>query len=141
MDNHEMRYRDLHPGGAHRFTHGVVVGEAVKEGLESTHRYERLTPESDRRAKTWPRQTERDADENIGKEMIVDRHAVKTRPHVGLGLAAVEARDEADAGLVQCCDQSCKVVRFNRNIAVCKNHDIVPNAALHSDEIGHIRTG
>src|SRR5437660_5380420 len=85
VGDHERRYRYLHAGGAHRFTHRVVVGEIAEEGLEPTNRRQRLASQRDRRTKTWPREAKPYPDDDVGKEMVVDRHAGKARPQPGSG--------------------------------------------------------
>src|ERR1700704_5291108 len=85
VGDYKRRYRHPHAGGAHRFTHRIVIGEIAEEGLETTNRSERLASARDRRAKTWPREAKPYPDEDVGKEMVVDRHARKAGPQPGSG--------------------------------------------------------
>src|SRR6202040_2030233 len=136
VGDYERGYRHLHAGGAHRFTHRIVVGEIAEEGFEATNRRERLAAERDRRTKTWPREAKPYPDEDVGKEMVVDRHARKACPRPGSGCTAVEAGDEADIGPIECRDGSRQIVLRDGDVAVGNNHDVVANAPLHFDEIG-----
>src|ERR1700674_262537 len=116
VGNHERGYRHTHAGGAHRFTHRIVVGEIAEEGLEPPDRTERLAPERDRRTKTWPRQAKPYPDEDAGKEMVVDRHAREACPRPGPGCTAVEEGDEADIGPIQGSVPSQRKVLPNRGV-------------------------
>jgi hypothetical protein len=52
--------------------------------------------------------------------------------------AAIQAGDQADAGLRERRDRPREIIAFDRHVAVRQHHDIVADMALQSDQHGHL---
>ncbi len=139
VNHDERRYRDAHAEAAHGFTDGVVVGERIEERFESADGGERVASKRDRRTEARPCNAEREADQHVRQEVIVDRHAREPRPRAVPRVAAVQACHAADTGPVERSNRSCQIIALDRDVAVGDDDHRVPRVLLQSDERGDLR--
>src|SRR6185312_8313962 len=110
VGNDRRRDRDRHAGGAHGYTHRLVVSELSEKRLEAADRLKRLAAQRNRRSETRLRKSERQADEYARQEVIIDRHRRQPRPQAGARVTAVKVRDEADTRTLERADRSRQIV-------------------------------
>ena len=130
---------DAHSDPADGFADRVVVREVLEKRVEATDSLQRFAAHRDRRTEARPCQAQRKANQHIGQEVVIDRHAGKPRPEAGHGRAAIQAGDQPDARLCECRDCPREIIAFDRNVAVRQHHDLVPDTALQSDQRGNLR--
>ena len=114
----------------------VIVGEFVERG-KAADADEDLVADRHRRTETIAQRLDRARDEDARREVFLDPHRTEFGDQPADGLAAVERRNRAHAGIVEARRDRLQVIALDADVGVGDDHDLAAGFALAARERAH----
>lgn len=122
--------------GADGLADGVVVGEQVGEGAESSDGVKGGGAQGDGRSHAGGGEAEAGAEQDAGEEMLADAHCGEARPRPCVAATVIEAGYGSDSGGGEGSGDLGEIVGGDGHVAVAEDQDGVAGVGGHVDEVG-----